>query len=684
MSCRFGCLRINLYFCGVMKKTFILLCVLVCYVTYSYAEIRLPQIFQNGMVLQRGMPIPVWGWADPQENVVVTLNKKTCTATADANGYWRVDLPAMKAGGPYTLEVRSKMEEGREINNEQLTINNSNNFQLSTFNFQLIITNVMIGDVWLCSGQSNMETTLERVSPQYPEELDDSNSMVRLFHVPYQTDTHGPSPDLRQAEWKTLNRENAWKFSAIGYFLGKQLQREKGVAQGIIESAWGGTPVEAWIAADTLALHYPAMYLQTQLFQNDTFVKAQQQAAALANYRWQELLDKNDPGMGQYTRLDFDDASWPVADQDNLLPDRGEWIGSLWLRQHIILNKEHAGRAARLLLGTLYDSDVTYVNGVQVGSTGYQYPPRRYQVSEGLLREGDNVITVRFINKSGKPYFYKEKPYQLVFGKDDVLPLGKQWKRQWGVEMPRNISQGIDLQYQPSTLFNGMISPLAPFAVAGVVWYQGESNADTDTACEYAPLLRLMMANWRQAFQRPDLPFVIVQMANYREPSSEPQHTGWSVVREAQRAVASEDAYAELAVTIDLGETVDIHPLRKKDVAERVALAFEKLLWNKRVTLSPEVTKIAAENGSVVCTLSQPLSKDGPLYEFEVAGPDGKYVNAEAEGRGDRIVIRSPLANPVSIRYAWKNNPIRANVYGRNGLPMSPIELKIYVTNRKP
>ena len=678
MSCRFGCLRINLYFCGVMKKTFILLCVLVCYVTYSNARIRLPQIFQNGMVLQRGMPIPVWGWADPQENVFVTLNKKTCTATADANGYWRVALPSMKAGGPYTLEVRSKMEEGREINNEQLTINNSNNFQLSTFNFQLIITNVMIGDVWLCSGQSNMETTLERVSPQYPEELDDSNSMVRLFHVPYQTDTHRPSADLQPAIWKSLNRQNAWKFSAIGYFLGKQLQREKGVAQGIIESAWGGTPVEAWIAADTLALHYPAMYLQTQLFQNDTFVKAQQQAAALANYRWQELLDKNDPGMGQYTRLDFDDASWPVADQDNLLPERGEWIGSLWLRQHIILNKEHAGRAARLLLGTLYDSDVTYVNGVQVGSTGYQYPPRRYQVPEGLLREGDNVITVRFINKSGKPYFYKEKPYQLVFGKDDVLPLGKQWKRQWGVEMPRNISQGIDLQYQPSTLFNGMISPLAPFAVAGVVWYQGESNADTDTACEYAPLLRLMMANWRQAFQRPDLPFVIVQLANYREPSSEPQHTGWSVVREAQRAVASEDAYAELAVTIDLGETVDIHPLRKKDVAERVALAFEKLLWNKRVTLSPEVTKIAAENGSVVCTLSQPLSKDGPLYEFEVAGSDGKYVNAEAEGRGDRILIRSPLANPVSIRYAWKNNPIRANVFGRNGLPMSPIELKIF------
>ena len=644
--------------------------------TLCNAEVRLPQIFQNGMVLQRGMPIPVWGQADPQETITVTLNRKSCTTTADVNGYWRVNLPAMKAGGPYTLEVNSKFK----IQNSELTNNNS---QFSIVNSQLNIKDVFIGDVWLCSGQSNMETTLERVSPQYPVELDDSNSMVRLFHVPYQTDTHGPSADLRPAEWKHLNRKNAWKFSAIGYFLGKQLQREKGVAQGVIESAWGGTPIEAWIAADTLANHYPVLYRQMQLYQNDDFVRTQQQSAFQANQCWQELLEKNDLGVETYTRLDYDDSGWTTVDQDNLMPDRKEWIGSLWLRQHIYINKVYAGKAARLLLGTLYDSDITYVNGVQVGSTGYQYPPRRYQVPEGLLREGENVITVRFINKSGKPYFYKEKPYQLVFGKDDVLTLSRQWKLKTGVEMPRNISQGIDLQYQPSTLFNGMISPLAPYAVAGVVWYQGESNADTDTAYESAPLLRLMMANWRQAFGRPDLPFVIVQLANYREPSSEPQHTGWSVVREAQRVVASEDAYAELAVTIDRGETVDIHPLRKKDVAERVALAFEKLLWNKRTTLSPEVTKVAVEDGIVVCTLSQPLLKNGPIYEFEVAGPNGKYVNAEAEGRGDRIVIRSPLANPVSIRYAWKNNPIRANVYGRNGLPMSPIELKIYVTNHK-
>ena len=633
-----------------MRKTITMLCALAMSVTLCSAEVRLPQIFQSGMVLQRGTNIPVWGQANPQENIVVSLNKKKCATVADSNGRWRVDLPAMKAGGPYILEVKGEKSEA------------------------ISLTDVWVGDVWLCSGQSNMETTLERVSPQYPDELNDSNDMVRLFHVQYQTDTRQPSADLRPTAWKRLNRENAWRFSSIGYFLGKQLQREKGVAQGLIESAWGGTPIEAWIAADSLAKYYPVLHRQTQLYQNDAFVQAQQRAGMLANQRWQEILDQGDPGVGKYTLLDYDDSQWAEVNQYNLLPDKREWIGSLWLRQHITISKEHAGKAAQLLLGTLYDSDVTYVNGVQVGSTGYQYPPRRYQVPEGLLREGDNVITIRFVNKNGKPYFIHEKPYRLVFGKDDVQPLDEQWKLQTGLEMPYSIGRGIDLQYQPSTLFNGMISPMAPFAVAGVLWYQGESNADTRQASDYASLLRLMMANWRQAFQRPQLPFVIIQLANYMEPTAQPQNTGWSMVREAQRVVAKEDKYAELAVTIDRGETVDIHPLRKKDVAERVALAFERLLWNPRTVLSPEVVKATIENNQVVCTLSQPLLRDGVLYEFEVAGADGRYVNAEAEGRGSQIFIKSPVAQPVSIRYAWKNNPIRANVYGKNGLPMSPFQ----------
>ena len=656
-----------------MRKIVVILCVFFLGVVPCCAKVRLPQIFQSGMVLQRNTEIPVWGYADPGETITVRLNKKTGTTTADASGHWRLSLPAMKAGGPYVLEVSSST--GSETGKK--------NSRLSTLDSRLLtldsrLEDIWVGDVWLCSGQSNMETTLERVSPQYPDELNDSNRLVRLFHVPYQTDMHQPSADLRPASWQPLNRQNAWRFSAIGYFLGKQLQREKGVAQGIIESAWGGTPIEAWISADSIRKHYPVMHRQTQFYQDDAYVETQQRAASLANRQWRELLDGGDPGMEQYTLLDYDDSSWKDVSQYDLMPDRREWIGSLWLRQHINISGENAGKAAQLLLGTLYDCDITHINGVQVGTTGYQYPPRRYQVPEGLLREGDNVIAVRFINKSGVPYFVKEKPYRLVFSDGDVLPLGEQWKLHTGLEMPRCPGGEIRLQDQPSALFNGMIAPLAPFALAGVLWYQGESNADEMSRAEqYAPLLRLLLSNWREAFERPQMPFVIIQLANFMEPSSEPQHTGWSVVREAQRTVAAEDEHAALTVTIDLGETVDIHPLRKKEVAERAALALEQLVWNPKVTLSPEVISVQKEGRTVVCTLSQPLLRDGALYEFEVAGSDGCYVNAEAEGCGSRILVKSSVESPVSIRYAWKNNPLRANVYGKNGLPMSPFQIDL-------
>lgn len=637
----------KVYFCTVMRKASILLIALLIGAVVGEAKVRLPQIFQSGMVLQRGMTVPVWGTADAGERVVVKLNRKGATAVADANGRWRVDLPAMKAGGPYKMEIGDA-----------------------------VLSDVWLGDVWLCSGQSNMETTLERVSPQYPDELNDSNAQVRLFHVQYQTDTHGPSADLRPTSWKKLNRENAWRFSSIGYFLGKQLQREKGVAQGIVESAWGGTPIEAWIAADTLAKHFPLYYKQMQLYQNDDYVAAQQKAAGLAEQQWQKILNANDQGIGKYTLLDFDDSQWTEVNQyASLLPQR-EWIGSLWLRQHIRIDAAHAGKKAQLLLGTLYDCDYTYINGTLVGSTGYQYPPRRYQIPEGLLREGDNVITVRFVNKSGMPHFIEEKPYKIVYGKDDEQSLGQQWKVCRGAEMPRSIGMGVSLQNQPSTLFNGMIHPLAPFAVAGVVWYQGESNTGMRQAEEYAPMLRLLMANWRQAFERPQMPFVIVQLANYMAFVERPQNTGWSRVREAQRLVAADDSYAELASTIDLGETVDIHPLRKKEVAQRIALDFERLVYGKKVQLAPQVVKTEVQNGNVVLTLDQ-IMKSGSLKYFEIADEMGNFRNAEAVASGCQIVITSPTATPSAVRYAWKDNPLGVNTYGINGLPLSPLEIRL-------
>lgn len=652
----------NDYFCNMMKNKVLTMCALLLSAMVGSAKVQLPQIFQSGMVLQRGMTMPVWGQADPSEAVTVKLNKKVCSTTADAKGYWRVDLPAMKAGGPYELTV-----------NDQ------------------VLNDVWVGDVWLCSGQSNMETTVERVYPQYPDEIDaEANDRVRLFHVAYNANAHGEQADLKPAqEWQKLNKTNAWRFSAIGYFLGKHLQQEKGVAQGIIESAWGGTPIEAWIAPDTIARHYPVYHRQTLLYQNDDFLRAQQQANMLADRQWQQILAQSDPGCQKsdvksgmlWTSPSYDDSNWAEVNQYALnaypspLAGRRQFIGTIWLRQHIHISKEHAGKKAQLLLGTLYDCDFTYINGQQVGNTGYQYPPRRYQVPEGLLREGDNVITVRFINKNGIPYFVQEKPYRLVFGKDDIQPLSEQWKLQTGAEMPRAEGAGVSIQNQPSVLYNGMIRPIAPFAVAGVLWYQGESN--TGKAREYEPMLRLLMSNWREAFQRPDLPFVIIQLANYMAFSEKPQDTGWSQVREAQRTVATNDERAELALTIDLGETVDIHPLRKKEVALRVAQCLDKLVYGKKNTvLAPQVVNYEVKDGSIILTMDQPMQVADVKY-FEVAGNDGRFTNTTAKAEGNRIVIASPLPQPTAIRYAWKDNPIGVNAYSQAGWPLSPFQLSV-------
>lgn len=659
-----------------MKQRLLICCWLLaigCWLTID-AKITLPQLFQSGMVLQRGKPVPIWGKANAGEQVVISWQKKQYTATADADGRWRIDLPKMKAGGPYTLEVKSE-----EVNSEKL-----------------VIEDVMVGDVWLLSGQSNIDVTIERVYPQYVDEIENFNiPQVRLFRVQNATNTHGVQDDIRHTSinWKPLTKQNAWLFSAVGSFLGKRMWEKNKVAQGIIVNSWGGTPIEAWISADSLMKDYPMLIKRLAFYQNDKYLRAQSQANAEANNRWQELLDKTDNVL-EYPLPSYQDSNWQTIDQNNW-----NWrgTGSVWLRQHIYINKEHAGKPARLLLGTLFDQDITYLNGKEIGHTYYQYPPRRYDIPEGLLREGDNVIAVRFINKYGAVHFIPEKPYLIAFGDDrfsqnpmpkDVIPLDRMWKMHVGVEMPNCPSADVSMQNQPTTLYNAVLYPLAPYAINGVVWYQGESN--TGNPAPYADYLKKLMGCWRDRWQE-QLPFCIVQLANYdgRQqtgnprpivPESNPVNSSWARLREAQRLTAKDDARAELAVINDLGETVDIHPLRKKEVAERVGLCFDRLIYNNKVKLSPEVISTEVQGDRVLLTLDQPVQA-GTLFDFELAGSDGRFMNVEATAEGNRITILSPshllTSSPQKLRYAWKDNPTRANVRSLSGLPMSSFEIKL-------
>ena len=655
-----------------MKK-FLSLCILLFCAICMEAKVSMPQMFQSGMVLQRGKQIPIWGKAEAGELVTVRFNKKQYATTADLDGNWRINLPKTRAGGPYTMTVGD-----------------------------LVLTNILIGDVWLLSGQSNIDVTIERVYPQYTKDIDTyENADIRMFRVPNQTDAHGVRNDITKPtiNWKPVNKENAWLFSAVGYFLGRRMYEKTGVPQGIIVNSWGGTPIEAWISADSLQKDYPMLIKRAEFFQNDEYVKAQAQANMQADRQWQNMLNANDPGILQdWTSADYDDSDWPTVNQ-------WKWgwrgTGTVWLRQHIIINKEHAHKPARLLLGTLFDQDVTYLNGKEIGHTYYQYPPRRYDIPEGLLREGDNVITIRFINKYGVAHFIPEKPYLIAFGDDrcsqnpmpeDVLPLSEEWRCSLGTEMPSCPSGDISLQNIPTTLYNAVLHPLAPYALSGIVWYQGESN--TGHPAPYADYLKKLMGCWRDTWKDQKMPFVIVQLANYdgRQqtgfpspivPQTTPTNSGWAQLREAQRTVAEEDPRAELAVINDLGETVDIHPLRKKEVAERIGLGFDRLVFNNKVMLSPKVISTEVSDGKILLTLDQ-LVQEGEVCEFEVAAADGDKVfqNVTASAKDDVITLNlpddfHPQSVVYAVRYAWKDNPLKANVRSLGGLPMSSFEIKV-------
>ena len=638
-----------------MRKLLFISLALLC-VALAKAEVRLPQLFQSGMVLQRNKVIPVWGKADAGETITIQFNKKSYTTTADANGQWRIELPKMKAGGPYELTVNS-----------------------------LQLTDILIGDVWLLSGQSNIDVTIERVYPQYVKEIDTyENQQIRLFRVQNETSTHGAKDDIRPTSinWKPVNKQNAWLFSAVGYFLGKRMFEKNKVPQGVIVNSWGGTPIEAWISKDSLERDYPMLVKRAAFFQNDNYVRAQMQANGEAGRRWNELLNEADD-VQHYPLPACQDADWQTINQNDW-----SWrgTGTVWLRQHIHIDKAHAGKPARLLLGTLYDQDVTYLNGKQIGSTGYQYPPRRYDIPEGLLQEGDNVIAIRFINKNGAVHFIPEKPYMLCFGDDrfsqnpmpaDVIPLGNTWKFHVGAEMPPCPGGDVSLQNIPTTLYNAVLHPLAPYAISGVVWYQGESN--TGNPAPYADYLKKLMGCWRDRWQDQQMPFCIVQLANYdgRQQTgfprpityqSAPVNSNWAQLRETQRLAAKADPYAELAVLNDLGETVDIHPLRKKEVAERIGLCFDKLIYNNKVKLSPEVISAEVRDGKVILSLDQPI-QPGELHEFEVAGPDDKFVNADATATGNQIEIKAAANFSLFTLHSKSVTPGRTTPKRRTSVP---------------
>lgn len=534
----------------------VLLC--LCATSMVDAKVKLPALISDGIVLQREQPIKVWGTADAGESVQVKFLKNATptgvkggklkvayTVTADANGRWTLTLPAMKPGGPYILQV--------------------NDIELK---------DILVGDVWLCSGQSNMELPVSRVTDMFRDEIAAyENTNIRQLKVPNIFNFHAPQADLPDyVAWKPLTQENVMNFSALAYFFAKAMYEKNSIPIGLINSSWGGTPVEAWISEEGLK-EFPKYINEKRQYEDDAYLKSIKQTEGLNFYRWNTSLYRGDAGLHETTpwyAANYNDKDWQTVDlfstdwgSNGLNPING----SHWFRKKVEVPQEWNGKEATLRLGCIVDADSVYVNGTFVGTVSYQYPPRIYTIPAGVLKAGKNTVTIRLISNNGYPHFVKEKPYKIICGNEEVSLQGE-WKYRLGASMPPAPGM-MFFCYKPVCLYNAMIAPLQNYGIRGVLWYQGESNVDRRN--EYAALLTAMIADWRSTFDKPELPFYIVELADFLSKDDIGGRQAWAEMRKEQAKVAETNRNTRLIRNSDLGEWNDIHPLDKKTLGQRAA-----------------------------------------------------------------------------------------------------------------
>lgn len=619
------------------------------------AQLRLPRLISDGMVLQREQPLRLWGWASPQEKVSLLFKNKQYKTQADATGKWEIKLPAQPAGGPFDLLFRGKNE--------------------------VKVSNVLFGDVWICAGQSNMVIPMERVKEKYPEDIASANyPEIRLFFVATLTDLQRQRDDFPSGSWKIANPKDVLQFSAVAYFFARNLYEKYHVPIGLINSSVGGTPIEAWIGEEGLT-KFPELTATLQKNKDSLYVKSLLRQMAAAN----TPRKSQDKGMSEavpWYSADYVPKGWRRMNVPGYWEDQGikDLNGVVWYRKEIDVPVSMTGVAAKLFLGRIVDADIAYINGKQVGNITYQYPPpRRYEIPAGVLKEGKNTLVVRVVNQAGKGGFVPDKNYSLV-ANGQVVDIKGDWWCKVGEVFPPAKDNGVNFsaQNQPSSLFNAMIAPLVTTAAKGFLWYQGESN--TGNPEPYRDLLPALVQDWRSRWGLGDLPFFGVQLANFMEVDYLPSESQWAVLREGQLNLLSVPNTA-LAVTIDLGEWNDIHPLNKKDIGYRLSLAAQKLAYGDQnvVHSGPILSSVTPENGKIRLRFDQVgsgiVSKDDEeLRWFAVAGADKKFVWAQAriEGKNEIVVWNDTISAPLYVRYAWADNPENVNFYNKEGLPASP------------
>ncbi len=624
------------------------------------SEIDLPAIFGSNMVLQQGIIIPFWGKAAPGGKVTVILDKQKKSIIVPKEGRWRINFPPMDAGGPFTVQV---------IGQDTITYEN-----------------VKVGEVWVCSGQSNMEMPLAGWGEidNFEEEIANANFPdIHLFTVKRAMSVR-PLDDVDSAAWQVCSPQTIPLFSATAYFFGRYLNRTLGIPIGLIHSSWGGTMAEAWTSAGSLREleDFAAVVdsMQTGADTLEQLVKEYEQKLA----RWQKMLDeKTKAARGSspaWESPDLDTKDWKYMNLPVLWEKAGlpGYDGIVWFRKEITVPDDMRGKDLLLHLGPIDDCDVTWFNGSKIGQIDQYNEPRNYKIPAALVKPGKNMLAVQILDTGGGGGIWGD-PAEMFLEAAGSKPvsLGGIWKYKPALELqalPQR-PQSPESANRPTVLYNAMIHPLVPYGIRGAIWYQGESNAGR--AYQYRSLFKTLIRDWRTNWALGDFPFIFTQLANYMQANPQPGESDWAELREAQ-LMALSLPNTGMAVTIDIGNADDIHPKNKQDVGKRLALNALNKVYGKQdiVPCGPVYKSMAIEDNKIRLSFDYTdgglVAKGDRLQGFAVAGEDKKFVWADAVIDGETVVVSSPnVASPVAVRYAWAANPI-CTLYNKADLPATP------------
>jgi sialate O-acetylesterase len=641
----------------------IILITLTLFASSIYAALELPLLFSDGMVLQRDQAIHVWGWSKPGDSIRVSLAKHTAQTTVAKDGGWQLDLPKLKAGGPFQLTIQGAEEE-------------------------VLINDVLIGDVWICSGQSNMEFTVKDAMNAAAEIAAAGDNRLRHFKVPKSWATR-PQKRLSGGDWQTASPATVGDFTAAGYFFARELRSETGVPIGLINSSWGGSRIEAWMSGNSLKMDVEALeeQLRPVLEQEKKTLHAVQQKLA----QWPKSGGGFVNNKALWADPDLDDSDWPVATVPALWETKGfdGMDGTAWYRTTFTLTATEAKKGITLGLGPIDDSDQTWVNGIRIGETIQSWnTPRRYPIAGKHLQAGLNTIAIRVEDTGGGGGIHGDPDLNFIQIQGNApRQLSSAWKFR-----PDEVTLNIDDNKNQfaTLLYNKMIYPLQPYAIKGVIWYQGEANATSQDAYSYRFLFSDMIKSWRNEWQQKNLPFLWVQLANYISGADDEYGSPWAVLRESQSTALSLPKTAE-AVIIDIGNPDDIHPRNKQDVGHRLALAARRLIYDeqKLIYSGPRLHNFKIDGNSIRLKFRHTGSglsiRGDQLHGFTIAGSDKRFIRCNARIDGDTVVVSHPdIAKPVAVRYAWSDNPETANLINTESLPAAPFRTDEWAVLERP